>query len=299
MAERRRYLSPAAISRLGNLQLVARLVVEGATSGQHKSPYYGFNVEFSEHRRYNPGDELRHVDWKLYAKTDRYFVKLYEENTALRCWILLDASKSMCFGEGSLNKLEYGKVVAASLAYLLLHQKDAVGLATFGEGLRSVLPPSTKASHLHRIVETLEGTEGDGVTDTFAVLRGLVDHAPRRSLVVIVSDFLDDPDRILTAVRLLRYLKHEVVLLRVLAPEEVDFPYEDFSRFVDLEDGGSLLVDPRLLAGEYRSRMAEHLRSFRQRLHHERVDTELFRTDRPVEEVLAWFLTRRGRRRTA
>jgi len=297
--ERRRYLTPAAIARLGNLQLVARLVVEGATSGQHKSPYYGFNVEFSEHRRYNPGDELRHIDWKLFAKSDRYYVKLYEENTALRCYLLLDASASMAFGSGPLTKLEYGKCLAASLAYLLFHQKDSVGMATFGETLHELVPPSSKASHMHRMVEILERSAGTGRTALFDVLRELTSTLKRRALVVVIPDFFADPAGVLTAVRHLRFLKHEVILLRVLAPEEVDFPYEEYSRFVDLEDGDDLLVDPRALAAEYRTRMAEHLRVFRQQLHYERVDTETFRTDVALEETLARFLSRRARRRTA
>ena len=297
--ERRRYLTPATIARLSNLQLVARLVVEGATSGQHKSPFFGFNVEFSEHRRYMPGDELRHIDWRLYAKCDKYYVKLYEENTSLRAYLLLDISKSMTFGEGPLNKLQYGKCLVASLAYLLLHQKDSVGLATFSDKIHSLLPPSSKASHLHRMVEALDSGTGVGETDLFAVLRELTNTLKRRALVIIVSDFFDDEEKMITAVRHLRFLKHEVILLRVLSPEEIDFPYEEYSQFIDLEDGGELLVDPRALAAEYRQKMADHLRSFRQQLHYNRVDTELLRTDRPLEETIARFLSRRARRRTA
>ena len=295
----RRYLTPATIARLGNLQLVARLVVEGITSGQHKSPFYGFNVEFSEHRRYMPGDELRHIDWRLFGKSDKYYVKLYEENTSLRSYLLLDSSKSMNFGGGPLNKLEYAKSVVASLAYLLLHQKDSVGLATFSSEIHELLPPSSKASHLHRMVEVLDQDHGRGETDLFAVLRELTKTLKRRALVIIVSDFFDEEEKIVRAVKHLRFLKHEVILLRILSPEEIDFPYEEYSQFIDLEDGGELLLDPRALAAEYRLKMDEHLKSLRRQLNYVRVDTELFRTDSPLEESIARFLSRRARRRTA
>jgi len=296
---RRKYLTPAAIARIGNLQLVARLVVEGAMSGQHKSPDFGFNVEFSEHRRYMPGDELKHIDWKLYAKSDKYFVKLYEENTALRAYLLLDVSASMTFGRAGWNKLEYGKCILASLAYLLLHQKDAVGCASFSDHLHDHIAPSSKATHLGQIVGLLQNAEPSGQTDLFKVLQELVGKIRRRALVVIVSDFFDEPERILTAVRFLRFLKHEVILLRVLTPEEIEFPFESFSRFVDLEDGSELLVDPRSLATEYREAIHRHLKEFRRRCAYAHVDTELFRTDRALEESLARFLNRRACRRTA
>jgi len=295
----RAYLTPATIAKIGNLQLVARLVVEGATAGQHKSPDFGFNVEFSEHRRYMPGDELRHIDWKLLAKSDKFYVKLYEENTSLRSYVLLDKSASMGFGEGPLTKLEYGKYLSASLLYMLLHQRDSVGLATFSDSLGEVIHPSNKASHLHRMLSHLNEVAPEGETSLPVVLKEMALSMKRRALVIIVSDFLDDTEKVLEAVSHLKFLKHDVILLRILTPEEIEFPYDEYSRFVDLEDGNELLVDARTLAKEYRQRMSEHLQSFQKKLHFSHIDTELFRTDKTMEDVLARFLQRRAKRRTA
>jgi uncharacterized protein (DUF58 family) len=295
----RAYLTPSAIAKIGNLQLVARLVVEGATAGQHKSPDFGFNVEFSEHRRYMPGDELRHIDWKLFAKSDKHYIKLYEENTSLRSYVLLDRSASMGFGQGPLNKLDYGKYLAASILYLLLHQRDSVGLGTFSNSLGEIIHPSNKASHLHRMLEHLDGITPLGETKVHTVLKDLALSIKRRALIIVISDFFDDTEKVLEAVHNLRFLKHDVILLRTLAPEEIDFPYKEYSRFIDMENNEEVLFDARTLAHEYKKRMAEHIQQFRQKLHFNHVDTELFRTDQALEDVLAGFLQRRARRRTA
>ncbi len=290
------YLSPATIARIGNLQVVARMVVEGALSGQHKSPSHGFNVEFAQHRPYQPGDELRHVDWKYFAKTDEYFVKQFEESTSLRAWVLLDTSKSMAFGEGPLTKLEYARYLAAALGYVMIHQHDHVGLATFADQLQAVIPPRAHPSQLHRLLEAIGAPPGREKTDMFSVFRALAGHLKRRHLVAVVSDLLDDPENLLRGIRYLKGLGHEVMLLHVLAPEELEFGYEGMVEFEDLENPGSrLTVDTSSLASRYREEVALYLKTLHEGARAMRVDVELFRIDQPMEEGLGRFLARRSR----
>lgn len=293
----RKYLDPTTIARIGNLQLVARMVVEGAISGQHKSPWYGFNVEFSDHRQYMPGDELRHIDWKLFAKSDRHYVKQYEESTNLKAYLLLDRSASMAFGGGAMSKLFYGKCLVAALSYLMLHQQDSVGVATFSAELGRLVPPRSNPSHLHRILEAIDELQGEGETSLFAVAERFAQQVRRRACVILISDFLDDPEETLRGVRFLRYLKHEVILLHVIAPEEEDFPYQRVTRFVDLEDGSELVIDPKLLAQAYRERVRDFTDHLARESRHHKLDYVRMRTDRPLEEALAEFLGSRARRR--
>lgn len=290
------YLSPAEIAKLANLELVARMVVAGSRTGHHKSPGHGFNVEFTEHRPYLPGDELRHIDWKHFAKTDEFFVKQYEESTSLACLVALDHSRSMAFGGGPLGKLAYSRYLAAALAYVLVHQQDAVGLALFSDALDTVVEPRSNPAHLHRILATVEADPGAERTDFPRVLEGLATQLKRRHLVILVSDFLGDPAQILHGVRQLRFLRHEVLLLQVLSPEELDFPYEGLVCFDDLEAPGERLT---LDTSSLRVRYQEEFQRFREELiqgaRAMKVDIELFRTDRPMEEGLARFLWGRTR----
>lgn len=294
----KQYLTPQAIARIGSLQVVARMVVEGALSGHHKSPFFGFNIEFAEHRPYLPGDELRHVDWKYFAKTDEYFVKQYEESTSLKAFLLLDRSRSMRFGGGALDKLEYARYLTAALAYLMIHQQDHVGLATFSTGLETLVAPRAHPQHLHRLLEGLEADDGPDQTDMFAVFRELAKFLKRRHLVVVVSDFLDDMDRLLDGVRFLKGLDHEVVLLQVLSPEELDFPYEGLVEFTDLETPDDrLILDTSTLRARYQEEIERFRRELTERARSMRVDLECFRTDEAMEERLGTFLQRRARGR--
>lgn len=294
------YLTPETIARLGNLQVVARMVVDGVMSGHHRSPHFGFNIEFAEHRPYLPGDELRHIDWKYYAKTDEYFVKQYEESTSLRGFLLLDRSRSMDFGAGPLRKLEYARYLTAALAYLMIHQQDQVGLATFSEHLDpDYVAPSASPAHLHRLLERLQADPAEDRTDVGAVMKELATRLKRRHLVLVVSDLLDEPAQILDGVRALRHHRHDVVLLQVLSPEELDFPYEGMIRFEDLEVADSALtLDTSSLRQRYLAAMDEHRQRLVAGARSMKVDTELFRTDRSLEEGLGRYLSRRLRGRS-
>ncbi len=276
---------------------MARLVVEGALSGRHRSSSRGFNVEFSEHRQYMPGDELRHLDWKLYAKSGKFYVKQYEENTTLRCMLMLDCSGSMGYsGGGRPSKLYHAKVLCAAMAYLALHQQDAAGIATFSSSLDVMVPPRMHLTHLRRIVEALEGCEAGGEADFFEALRRFASEMRRRALVVVISDFLDDTGSLLRALRYLKYLKHDVVLFQVLDPWEVDFPFEGMCRFHDLETGDKMTVDAISAAGEYRRLIAAHLGDFAAACSSCGIDRVLCLTDRPVVDAMASFLHRRAGR---
>jgi uncharacterized protein (DUF58 family) len=313
-----RYLPPATISRLGNLKLVARLVVEGFLAGQHKSPFFGFNVEFSEHRQYMPGDDLKHLDWKLWAKCDKFYVKQYEENTCLRCFILMDVSRSMGFSSTAvrsgasdgasagtldpsnpegvrMSKLTYARYLTAALSFLMLHQKDSVGVVTFSDRIHDMIFPRSTPSHLHLILEAIDRTAGGEKTDLAAIIQQVAGRIQRRALVVVISDFFDDYERVMKGVRYLKYLKHEPVLFQILAPDELDLPLVDLTHFVDMEDRSSLVLDPRMLREEYRSRMRGFLDRLSAQCSFHKIDHQLFTTADPLELALSRYLIRRSR----
>jgi uncharacterized protein (DUF58 family) len=288
---------PTALSRYGGLALVARSVVEGFLTGVHKSPYKGYSVEFAEHRQYYPGDEIRHVDWRVLAKTDRYFIKEYEEETNLKAYLLVDASGSMAYRGRQQSKFEYAQHVAACLAYLMLHQLDAVGLVTHDTRVRQLLPPRANAKHLLRVLRALEQTAPGGETSLAPIWHELAGHQiKRRGLIVILSDCFDDPERVVLALRHFRHRKHEVILFHVLAPEEIEFPFRKLTQFQDLESlPHRLLVDPARLRREYLERFETFCRQLRDRSHSMGVDYHLLRTDEPVDRALGIYLSRRQR----
>jgi uncharacterized protein (DUF58 family) len=290
---------PTELRKYGGLTLLARHIVEGFLSGVHRSPYKGFSVEFAEHRQYAPGDEIRHIDWRAFGKTDKYFVKEYEEETNLKAYLLVDASGSMAFrgSKKAPSKFEYAQHVAASLAYLMLHQMDAVGLITLDTKVRNLIPPKANPKHLLRVLTTLEETQPGGETAMAPLWHELAGHyLKRRGMVIILSDFFDQMGPLMRALRHLRYRNHEVVLLHVLAPEELEFPYKRLTQFRSLEVGDQkVLVDARRLREDY-------LRNF-ERFRHElkkqagklQVDYHLMRTDEPVDRALGVYLSRRQR----
>ncbi len=291
-----KFLTPETIARLGNLQLVARMVVSGVLSGHHKSPHFGFNIEFAEHRSYQPGDEPRHIDWNYFAKTDQYFVKQFEESTSLRGFLLLDRSRSMSFGKGPLSKLEYARHLIAAIAYMLLHQQDRVGLGSFTDRMEAMVEPSSNPVHLHRILDSLAEASEHDETAIAAVLGDLAGRLKQPNLVVIVSDFLDEPEEILAGVRALRHRRHDVVLLPVLSPEEIDFNYDGMVRFEDLEDAsGHMTVDTSALKERYKEAFENHLNTLTNGVRELGGDLEVFRTDEAMEEGLGRYLSRRAR----
>jgi uncharacterized protein (DUF58 family) len=290
-------IDPKIINQVAKLDLRARLVVEGYVSGVHKSPYKGFSVEFAEHREYAPGDDLRYLDWKVFGKTDRYYIKQYEEETNLVCHILLDTSESMDFGTEGVRKFDYAKTIAAALAYLIVGQHDAVGLTTFDAKVRKVLPPGSHGGHLRRVFDTIENEQPGGRTQFGSVLTQVSDQIRKRGLVVLVSDLVGDVDDVLRGLRRLRGHKHDVIVLQVLDPAESDFPFDQMTLFEGLEEYPDLLADPKSLRKTY----LDHLADFRQRLRvgclAERIDVVEMNTRTPLDVALTTYLAHRAARR--
>jgi uncharacterized protein (DUF58 family) len=288
-------LAPELLFRIRELDLKARLVVEGFLTGLHRSPFHGFSVEFAEYRAYMPGDDVRRIDWKLLARTDRHYVKEYEEETNLRANILLDTSASMGYhSRGTSDKLEYGRCLAAALSYLLLHQHDAVGLALFGRGIGPYLPPRSRRSHWGQILKALEAAVPSGRTDFGRILSDFSGHVRRRGLVIVISDLWDDPRRVISALKHLRHLKHEMLVLHLLDPDELRLPTQGQEVLVDMESGDELEVDILAAEGFRRAagRWTERLgRECRRHL----IDYQPIITDQPFDQALLRYLHKRER----
>jgi uncharacterized protein (DUF58 family) len=288
---------PSALARFGKLALAARSVVEGFLSGIHQSPYKGFSVEFAEHRQYYPGDEIRHIDWRVYGKTDRWFIKEYEEETNLHAHILLDASGSMGYRGAGPSKLEYAAWVAASLSYLMLHQHDAVGLLVHDHQVRKTLPPHAGSKQLLRILQILEATRPGGETGLATLWHELARRVSRKGMVVILSDCFDKLPELLLALRNLRHRRHDVLLLHVLAPEEIDFPFQRMTQFRNLEaPAQKLLLDARQLRQEYLKNFGAFCQELRTQARDMQIDYHALRTDEPVQRALGHYLAKRAAR---
>jgi len=288
----KRFLHPEAIRRIGRLELRARHVVEGLLSGMHRSPYFGQSVEFLQHRQYAPGDDLRHIDWKVWAKQDRLYIKQFEEDTNMRCTLLVDVSASMQYGSGPLNKYEYAATVASSLAYLLLRQHDAVGCIAFDESIRARTPLRSRKTHLKSIVQTLDASEPLNKTDTGSILREIAEVSPRRGMMVIVSDLLGEVETTLRGLRLLRQRGHDVLVLHVMDDDELDFPFDGPTRFEGLELPAQLNCNPRALREGYLSALDRFLTGLRRGCARNAIDYTLLRTSQPLDAALATFLCR-------
>jgi uncharacterized protein (DUF58 family) len=286
-------LHPEAIARISRLELRARHIVEGFLSGIHRSPYFGQSVEFLQHREYAPGDDLRHVDWKVWAKQDRLCVKQYEEDTNLRSTLLVDVSRSMQYGSGPLNKYEYGATVAVSLAYLLLRQQDAVGCVTFDEAVRVKTPPRSKRSHLSSIIQALDVSTPRDKTDLASILTEVAEAYPRRGLMVLVSDLLVDREGLFKGLKLLRRQGHDVLLFHVLDDDELDFNFNGAMRFEGLEGVDALNCNPRALREGYLAALQTYLDEIRRGCARHTIDYALLRTSQPLDAALAKFLSNR------
>jgi len=290
---------PTELRKYGGLTLLARQVVEGFLTGVHRSPYKGFSVEFAEHRQYTLGDEIRHIDWRAVGKTDRYYVKEYEEETNLKAYLLVDASGSMAYrgSKKALSKFEYAQHVAASLSYLMLHQMDAVGLITLDTRVRNLIPPKANPKHLLRVLTTLENTAPGGETAMAPLWHELAGHhLKRRGMVFILSDFFDQLDPLMKALQHLRHRNHEVVLLHVLAPEELEFPFKRLTQFRNLESREQkVVVDTRRLRDDYLANFERFRNDLKERAGRLHVDYHLLRTDQPVDRALGIYLSRRQR----
>ncbi|HEX5471720.1 MAG TPA: DUF58 domain-containing protein [Lacipirellulaceae bacterium] len=293
----KRSLHPEVIKRIGRLEVRARHIVEGLLSGMHRSPYFGQSVEFLQHREYAPGDDLRRVDWKVWAKQDRLYVKQYQEDTNLRCCMLVDVSASMEYGSGAMTKYEYAVTAAAALAYLLLHQHDAVGCAVFDESIRQTIPLRTSTSHLTTIVRSLGPHEPRDKTQLFDVLARAAETYPRRGMMVLISDLLVDPDDAQRGLRLLRQRGHDVLVLHVMDDDELDFPFARPARFEGLETADHLTCNPRALRDGYLAALGRFLETIRHGCAHDNIDYTLIRTSTPLDAALTAFLTHRQRER--
>jgi uncharacterized protein (DUF58 family) len=290
-----RFLEPRALARLKNLSLAARGVVEGFIGGLHRSPFKGFSVEFAEHRKYSPGDNPRHLDWRILARTDRLYIKQYEEETNLRAHFLLDTSGSMGFGQAGLSKLQYASYLTAVLAYLMMKQQDAVGLTTFDSQVRLDMPARSAPRHFDEMMTRLEALRPGQTTGIAATLERLADRFKRRCLVVLVSDLYDDPTALERALHHFRHRRHEVIVFHVLDRAEREFPFRDTATFVDLETGERLQADPAYVRDEYRRQVEEFLAGCRRACADCQVDYVLADTSEPYDHMLSRYLVKRSR----
>jgi uncharacterized protein (DUF58 family) len=293
----KRSLHPEVLKRIGRLEVRARHIVEGLLSGMHRSPYFGQSVEFLQHREYVAGDDLRRVDWKVWAKQDRLYLKQYEEDTNLRCCLLVDVSASMEYGSGPFTKCDYAITLAAALAYLLLRQQDAVGCAVFDEGVRQTIPLRTSTGHLATIVRALEPTQPRDKTRLSDVLFRVAEIYPRRGMMVLISDMLAELEDARRGLRRLRQLGHDVLVLHVMDDDELDFPFAQPSRFEGLETSEQLTCNPRALRDGYLESLQRFLDALRHGCASDNVDYSLVRTSTPLDAALTEFLSRRQRRR--
>ncbi len=293
MPDSKRFLHPEAIQRITRLELRARHIVEGFLSGLHRSPYFGQSIEFRQHRAYVPGDDLRHVDWKVWARQDRMYVKQYEEDTNVQCQLLVDASASMHYGSGPLNKYEYACTIAACLGYLSLKQQDGVSCTIFDETIRARIPARTRRTHLLSIVNLLDISEPKEKTELFSVLRKAADLDSRRGMIVVVSDLLAERDGMLRGLRLLRQRGHDVLVFHVLDDDELDFRFNGPTRFEGLESLDHLNCNPRALRDGYLEALNHYLEEVRHGCARNKIDYALVRTSDPLDAVLSAFLSKR------
>lgn len=309
-------LDPQTLAKLKGLRLRARHIVEGYVAGLHRSPFQGFSVEFAEHREYAPGDDLKHVDWKVFGKTDRVYLKQYEEETNLIGYLVLDVSESMAYGSSQqsavssqrsrqpiadsrhpgMSKLEYAQTAAAALAYLILQQQDSVGLATFDDEVRRVVRPSANATQLNQLLAVMEESSGVEKTATGPIFHDLAERFTRRGVVVILSDLFDDPEPMLAGLKHFRSRRHDVVVMHVMDPAEIDFDFHQPTLFKGLEAAGDLMVEPARLRAAYQAEVDAFLKQVATGCRAQGADYVLLRTDQPMDAVLSRWLMHRQRR---
>ncbi len=291
------FLTPSDLQRISNLQVFARQVVEGFTTGMHRSPHKGFSVEFKQHRQYVPGDEIRHIDWRVFARSDRYYIREYEEETNLRATIILDRSGSMDYGggqPGQVSKFEYATKLAACLSYLMLQQSDGVGLVTFDTQIRRYIPPRSRVSHLRMILNELESGKPGGETELGKVFHDLVPKLHRRGLLVIISDCFGEVANFLKALAHFRHARHEILVFQIWHPDELAFRFKGWTQFECMErDGVKHLLDPAILRQAYLANLEKFRTELTRGCRRHKVDLVPFTTDEPYAKALAAYLSRR------
>jgi uncharacterized protein (DUF58 family) len=288
-----RYVDPKVLARIKDLELLARSVVDGFINGLHRAPYFGASIDFAEHRGYVPGDDIRRVDWKVYARTDRYFVKQYEADTNANFSVLLDVSRSMAFASRGVSKLEYASYLGACLAYLSTRQRDRVGIITFDERVVTHVPPSAK--HFNVLLHTLDRARAERPGRLLDVLRTTTEHFKRRSIVALISDLYESPEDLVETLKPYAHLGNDLVVFHVLDPAEIEFPYREPSRFRDLESGDQVPVVPGAFAEQYRALIRQHIDALTTRFSEARIDYVLLDTSKPLDDALFRYLGNRER----
>lgn len=292
----RKYLDPSFVSKLNSLELRARLVVEGFMVGLHKSPYHGFSVEFTEHRPYMQGDNLKDVDWKVYGKSERFFIKQYEEETNLKSYILLDRSRSMSYAsERNISKLEYASTLVAGLSYLMILQQDAVGLSLYAEKIDKYLPPKSTRAYLQQILKTITEAKASDKTNTASSLSSIAEKINRRGLVIIVSDLFDDINSVLKALKHFRYKKNEVIVFQILDPMERSFAFGNDAVFKDLESEEEITTQPYQIQKAYREAMEEFIKKIKTECLNSNIEYNLIQTSDPYDKALINYFRKRAK----
>ena len=288
-------LDPRTLAKLHGLHLRARHIVEGYVAGQHRSPYHGFSIEFAEHREYSPGDDLRYVDWKVYGRTDKFYLKQYEDETNLLCYLVLDVSESMTYRgpDAALSKLEYAQCLAAAIAWLVLQQQDSVGLVTFDSQIRTFIRPAGNPSHLSELLRAMEAAQPGPKTNAGPIFHELSERLKKRGVVIILSDFFSDLKSLLAGLKHLGHRRHDVALLHVLDPAELSFPFRNPTQFKGLEQFPAVLADPQLLRQAYLKEFTAFRRQLQQACRNQQMEYELLPTDRSLDVALSSFLSRR------
>lgn len=291
-----RFLDPAVIARIGSMELKARTVVEGFLAGLHRSPFKGFSVEFAEYRQYVPGDDLSTIDWKVYARSDRYYVKKFDEETNVECHVLLDVSGSMGYGSASVTKLAYGSFLAASLAYLMHRQRDAVGFMAFDDDIVTHLAASARPGHLRSVLLALDQVSLGRRSNVAKPLHQLADALTKRGIVVLLSDLLDEPDRIIQGLKHLRFRGADVVVFHLLDDDELSFPFERLTRFCDLETTDEVMAAPLEVRNHYLREIGSLVSRYKRELRLVGIDYQLVKTSKPLDFALMRYLSTRSRR---
>ena len=293
--DHRKYLKPEVISKLKNMNLRARLVVEGFITGLHKSPYHGFSVEFSEYRQYMPGDEIRHIDWKVYGKTNRFYIKQFEEETNLKCYLMVDSSGSMKYSSHKVSKIDYAAYLAASLAYLMIEQRDAVGLITFDQKIKKYLPPRSIKSYLPQILKELDKIECHDVTDVSSTLHEMAERINRRGLIIVFSDLYDDSEKVISGLKHFRHNNHEVIVFHILDPMEINFDFKKNALFKDLETDEDMTTQPWHIKAEYNKKVKEFIENYRRQCRLNGIDYVLLDSSWDFDKALMEYLIKRKR----
>jgi len=292
----RKYLDPAVVSRLSSFELKTRYIVEGFLLGLHRSPYHGFSIEFSQHRPYMPGDSPKDIDWRAYGKTDKFYIKQYEEETNLRCSILLDCSRSMAFSHsGRITKFDYAAMLASALSYLCIHQKDAAGLTLYADTVKKNLPPKASSMYLNEILKSISVASVADATKTAKCLAESAEKIKHKGLVIVISDFFDDPDEIMKGLRHFRFKKNEVIVFQILDSVERNFAFGKDAIFVDMEGGEEILTQPHQIQKAYQDSMKEYLAHLKKECLQNGIDYNLIDTSEPFDKSLFSYLQKRSR----